>query len=401
MQSIRALSDPLFAVKFQQPALAENHLAAAMAPPHDPRAQGRVFGGCAGDAMKQADIISTLSGLSPDYATTPLTPLAALASELGIARLDAKNEGQRALRSFKSLGGTYAGLRALARHSGCGIAELLSRNASAARLPDLLCASDGNHGLAVAAAARHAGSGARVFLHAHVPENRERRIREMGAEIVRIAGTYDDAVDAALAAARAGEGILVADTTGEENDPVVADVMAGYGVIAFEAKRQYAGQGIAPPTHLFIQAGVGGLAAAMAEGLHEWMAPPARIVVVEPENVPCVRAGLAEGRAIRLPGELDTVAEMLSCGEASTPALRMLMASGALAMIVDEEALHMAVRRLATTDTATGGLATTASGATGLAGLIAAAADPQEAARLELDASSRVMIVISEAALED
>src|SRR3546814_11424321 len=103
----------------------------------------------------------------------------------------------------------------------------------------LICASDGNHGLAVAAAAGFAGGTARIFLHGGVPPNRARRTERRGADIVWIEGTYDDAVAAALAAAQAGDGILVADTTNEPGDPVVAAVVCGHGVFASESSRQF------------------------------------------------------------------------------------------------------------------------------------------------------------------
>jgi len=345
---------------------------------------------------KQAEIATVLSALSPDYAPTPLAALPALAHALGVAQLHAKDEGRRALRSFKSLGGTYAGLQALARHARTDIAALIERREANSELPVLICASDGNHGLAVAAAARHAGSRARVYLHSGVPENRARRIREMGAEIIRIEGTYDDTVDAALHASRNGEGILVADTSGDAEDPVVADVVDGYGVIAHEARRQYDMAGISRPTHVFVQAGVGGLAAAMADGMCGWMDQPAQIVVVEPESVACVEAALERGYSMRLSGDLETSAEMLSCGEASVPALRTLQRYGAKAVRVGEGDLARAVERLAET-----GVSTTPSGAAGFAGLSVAAADPKLCRRLGLDTASRVMIIVSEAALAE
>ena len=347
-----------------------------------------------GEPDRQAEIASVLAGLSPDYAPTPLTPLSALARALGVAQLHAKDEGRRTLRSFKSLGGTYAGLRALARHARTDIATLVAQPGGNRDLPMLLCASDGNHGLAVAAAARHAGSRARVYLHAGVPESRAGRIREMGAEILRIEGTYDDSVDAALHASRRGEGILVADTSEDADDPVVADVVDGYGVIAYEARAQYAASGGPRPTHVFVQAGVGGLAAAMAEGMCGWMDEPSRIVVVEPDSVACVEAALVRGSAIRIPGDLETSAEMLSCGEASAPALRTLIRTGAQAVRVSEGDLARAVERLGDA-----GIPTTASSAAGLAGLMAALDDPGCAGRIGLDAASRVMIIVSEAAL--
>ncbi|MFO1069842.1 MAG: pyridoxal-phosphate dependent enzyme [Geminicoccaceae bacterium] len=347
-------------------------------------------------ARQDADAIAALlMRLSPAYAATPLLDLPRLAARLGVAQLLVKDEGRRMLGSFKSLGGTYAGLRALARHAGTEVPALLA--ARPAGLPPLLCASDGNHGLAVAAAARMAGGPARIYLHSGVPAVRAARIEAEGAEIAWVRGTYDDAVDAAARSARAGGGILVADTTDEPDDPVVGDVMAGYGVMAAEIRRAVDAAGGATPTHLFVQAGVGGLAAAMADGLRGWLAPPAVIVAVEPATTPSVSAALAAGSPVRVAGSLDTVAEMLSCGEASAPALRVLQRQGARAMTVSEEALAAAPVLLHEA----GGPATTASGATGLAGLAAALADAALAAELGLDAGSRVLLLATEADLAD
>jgi diaminopropionate ammonia-lyase len=311
-----------------------------------------------------ADIASELSRLSPEYAATPLLDLPLLAARLGVAQVLAKDEGRRMLGSFKSLGGTYAGLRALARAANMDIAGLIA--AHPAGQPTLICASDGNHGLAVAAAARFAGTRALVYLHGGVPQARARRIMEQGAEIVRTDGTYDDAVDAAAAASRGGIGILVADTTDNPDDPVVRDVMAGYGVIAEEIRHQVEVAHHARPTHLFVQAGVGGLAAAMAEGLGDWLTSPGTIVVVEPEKAAAVAAALAAGRPVRINGDLETTAEMLSCGEASAPALAVLRRHDVNAISVPEHVLEEAPALLR----ACGGPRTTPSGSTGLAGAI-------------------------------
>ncbi|WP_018262275.1 pyridoxal-phosphate dependent enzyme [Methylobacterium sp. WSM2598] len=340
-------------------------------------------------------IAADLRGLDPAYAPTPLRPLPGLASHLGVAQVLAKDEGRRMLGSFKSLGGTYAGLRVLARAAGTDLSGLVAARPTGQ--PTLLCASDGNHGLAVAAAARLAGAAARIYLHAGVPAPRARRIAAWGAEIVRVAGTYDDAVDAAAAAAREGLGILVADTTDDPRDPVVGDVMAGYGVMAAEIRRQVEDAGEARPTHLFVQAGVGGLAAAMAEGLAGWLAPPGSVVAVEPETASCLPAALAANRPVRVPGDLHTRAEMLSCGEASAPALAVLRRRGVRVVTVSEPDLAAAPQLLA----AQGGPATTPSGAAGLAGAVAALRQPGRRADLGLDRASRLLILVTEGALED
>jgi len=352
---------------------------------------------------RAAEIASVLRPLSPDYAPTPLLDLKSLAARLGVAQVLAKDEGRRMLGSFKSLGGTYAGLAALARQQGIGIADLVKQRNDKSKtrvnalsdLPQLICASDGNHGLAVAAAARLAGAACQVFLHAGVPVARAQRIEAQGAAIVRVAGTYDDSVDAAAAFAKANASILIDDTTPDPDAPIVRDVMAGYGVIAHEVRQQVEAAAYARPTHVFVQAGVGGLAAAMAEGVAGWMAPPGRIVAVEPETCACITAAFAQGRVTRIAGDLATAAEMLACGEASAPAFAILRDAGAAVVTVSERALEDAPALLR----ATGGPDTTPSGATGLAGLARVCGDHAKAAQLGLGADSRVLLVISEAAL--
>lgn len=334
-------------------------------------------------------IASELARLSPGYAATPLLNLPQLAARLGVAQVLAKDEGRRMLGSFKSLGGTYAGLRALARAARTDIARLVALRPSGQ--PSLICASDGNHGLAVAAAARFAGASARVFLHSGVPKARACRIEAQGAEVVWVQGTYDDAVDAAATTAREGAGILVADTTDDPNDPIVRDVVAGYGVMAEEIRAQVAEAGHLRPTHLFVQAGVGGLAAAMADGLGGWLAAPGIIVVVEPEAAPAVAAALAAGRPVRVEGNLETTAGMLSCGEASAPALNVLRRHCVEAVCVPETVLDEAPALLR----ACGGPRTTPSGSAGLAGALAASGG-----KLVLGADARLLILVTEAEVE-
>jgi diaminopropionate ammonia-lyase len=183
----------------------------------------------------------------------------------------------------------------------------------------------------------------------------------------------------------------VADTAEDPDDPVVGDVMAGYGIIASEVLRQTEAAGHSPPTHLFVQAGVGGLAAAMAEGLKDWMAPPAAVVVVEPAKCACVAAAFAHDRVIRIQGNLETAAEMLSCGEASAPAMEVLRRRAARAVTVSEADLMDGPRLLQEWH----GPTTTPSGAAGVAGLSRVLND-NGGAGLGLSARSRVLVIITE-----
>lgn len=337
-------------------------------------------------------IVADLRLAFPEFAPTPLLDLPALALQLDVAQVLAKNESCRPLGNFKSLGGTYAGLRALARAAGTDIAGLLRKRR--AGLPSLICASDGNHGLAVATAARLAGADAMIFLPESISEIRVRRIEAQGARIMHVAGTYDDAVDQAAKTAAGGAGILVADTVNNADDPIVGDVMAGYEVIAAEAREQIEAHGHPRPTHLFVQAGVGGLVAALAQTLRNWMASPAKIVVVEPERAACVSAALSRGKVVRLPGDVGTAAEMLSCGEASFPALEILKRLGVECVLVSEDELTAVPGFIE----AHGGPQTTPSGGAAIAGLRKAL--ETRPAPFGLTPESRVLVVVSEGSLD-
>lgn len=304
---------------------------------------------------------------------TSLVELPALARQMGIGRVFAKLENERPLGNFKALGGRVAVARALAKRPS---------------LPKLICASDGNHGLSVAAAAAKAGAKATIYLPTSASPIRADRIESVGGVIHWVNGTYDDAVSAAAAAAAHGEGLLIPDTSPDPNDPVVEDVMAGYGLITQELRTQLP----AHPTHLFVQAGVGGLAAAMAHGLRDFLSDPRCFVIVEPESAACVSAALTAGHPVLIPGALYTSAEMLSCGLASASAIKILKQLDARSILVNEDQLQTTPTLLHNA----GGPRTTPSGAAGLAGLLHAATDPTHRSNHHLTPTSTALVIITE-----
>jgi diaminopropionate ammonia-lyase len=320
-----------------------------------------------------------ISELWPDYRPTSLIELPALARLTSVGRVLVKAEGERPLGNFKVLGGMVVGLRALARAGG------------EAR-PRLICASDGNHGLSVAAAAQRAGTRACVYLPAHVNAGRAARIEALGGEVVRIPGTYDDAVQAAADAAACGAGLLISDTTRDPDDPVVKDVMAGYALLTQELVAQFRDDVRDRPTHVFIQAGVGGLAAAVAEGLLDHLRAPGKLLIVEPEAAACVSRALQAGHIVQLCGDLQTSAEMLSCGLASAAALKILQRHAVDSVLVSEHELQTAVGALRDAS----GPPTTPSGAAGLAGLLHVAAHRALRDQHALHADSTVLLIATE-----
>ncbi|MFC5741113.1 pyridoxal-phosphate dependent enzyme [Dyella tabacisoli] len=331
-----------------------------------------------------------------NYRPTGLIELPALARLTKVGRVFVKAEGERPLGNFKALGGMVAGLRALARAAGVATLQDLNQ-VDRESLPRLICASDGNHGLAVAAAAKRAGTSATIYLPIGVSQVRAKRIEAFGGDVVWIPGTYDDAVHSAAAAVARGEGLLIADTSTNPNDVVVQDVMAGYALITHELIAQFRDDVKERPSHVFVQAGVGGLAAAMAAGLWDLMQEPKRLLIVEPESAACVAQALAAGHPVRIVGALQTSAEMLSCGLASAPALEILQQHDARSVVIDESQLQMAAGVLREV----GGPATTPSGAAGLAGLLHVAAHTELRVQHRLDTNSKVLLVVTEGLVTD
>jgi len=319
-----------------------------------------------------------------DDRATPLLDMPALARRCGVQRVLLKAENERALGNFKSLGGAAAVERMLRQRDW--------PNGGAARL---LCASDGNHGLAVAVAARRFGVSARVYLPASIERWRIERIEREQAEVILVNGSYDDGVACAHAASRAGEGRLVADTSDDANDETVRAVMDGYRSVAREVDEQLKAANLPRPTHLFVQAGVGGFAAAMVAGLKATGMHDFRMVVVEPQAAACVAAALAAGRVVQIQGDLRTCAGMLSCGRASASALATLLAHSARSTLVDETQLVAAPEILKEQ-----GIVTTPSGAAGLAGLIEASSDAEFKRSIALDERSSVLLFATEAGRE-
>ena len=314
----------------------------------------------------------------PGYAPTRLVPLPAIAGEAGIASLHLKDESTRfGLRSFKALGGAYAVAQQVALH-GDGIT--------------VTCATDGNHGRSVAWGARNAGCRAVIFVHETVSQGRADAIAAYGAELRRVPGNYDDAVrHAAETAAREGW-IVVSDTSYPGYDEIPRAVMQGYRLMAEEALAQLPDA----PTHIVVQGGVGGVAAAVAAQA-AIDAPAARVIVAEPDRAACLLASARAGRATTVGGALDTIMAGLACGEPSLLAWQDLDRHAfAFAEVPDDDVAPL-MRRLAAGEPP---VEAGESAVAGLAVLLRAAADPAARRAFGLDASSRVLAFSTEGATD-
>ena len=289
-----------------------------------------------------------------------------IADALGIASLRVKDErGRMGMGSFKALGASYV----IARHAEAG--EAAGRT--------YVTASAGNHGLSVAAGARVFGARSRVYLAETVPAGFAERLRAEGAE-VRVEGADYDASMAAAARYAEAEGLfLLSDSSWEGYDAPPRMLMEGYLAMAAEMAEADA------PDVLLLQAGVGGMAGAVAAYLRgRW--PEAAICVVEPVAAPAVMASIEASGMARGDGP-DSVMGRLDCKEPSLIGLAGLSRDADWCLTVMDAAAERAAARLGAE-----GLATTPSGAAGVAGLIA------HAETLGLGPETCAMAIVTETA---
>lgn len=321
------------------------------------------------------------------YTPTPLHSLTDLARASEVGAIDYKDEGNRfLLGSFKALGGAYA-VRSLALR-----AQDREREGSPSSMT-VACATDGNHGRSVAWAASRFGLNAVIYIHSEVSERRKSEIERYGARVHRVDGVYDDAVRQVKLDGERFGWTIVSDTSYPGYTEIPSLVMQGYTVIPAEAARQRSGL----PTHVFLQCGVGALPAALCAYYRAiYGADAPKIIVVEPVNAACLLASARAGALTEVTGDISTVMAGLACGRPSMLAWEILSRGAFGFMSVPDAEAVRAMRLLASGETGTVPIVSGETGAAGLAGFLLANRSPEMRARLDIDRSSRIMVIGTE-----
>lgn len=337
------------------------------------------------------------------YAPTPLVDLAGVASAAGVGALWYKDEAHRfGLGSFKALGGAYAVLRvlqdALADRGITATASDLMNGAHRDLVSGVtvVCATDGNHGRSVAWGAQMFGCQCRIYIHENVSADREAGIAAYGAQMVRLPGDYDDSVRACARDAEANGWTLVADTNAGGGDARVPTLVTqGYTIIVRELLAQMS----EPPTHVFIPAGVGGLAAAISGAwtMHAGAERP-RMVVVEPHTADCVFRAIATGTPTPLEGDVNSFMACLSAGEVSPVAWPILREAVDDVVTISDASAISAMRALADGRFGDASLISGESGCAPVAAVLALRNHETLRAALGFTSESRVLAIGSEGA---
>ena len=326
----------------------------------------------------------------PEYRPTPLQHCAGLASQLGLGAIYVKDESQRfGLSAFKGLGAVWALHRVRARNSGP---------------MTIAAATEGNHGRAVAWAARQLGLPAVIFIPEHAAVARVDNLRRQGARVELVPGNYDDAVRR-CATESAIHGWQVVSDTGYEGYTEIPEWIAeGYSTLFHEADEQLRIAGLEPPDLVVIQAGVGALLHAAVA--HFRAAAPAPILVaVEPVSADALQASIESpgGGPVPARGRQDSIMAGLNCGNVSLTAWPVVRRGVALFLTVTDAFAEDAMRRLARPAGTDPRIVAGETGAAGLAGLLALRSAPELAPAREwlaLGPSRRVLVVNTEGATD-
>lgn len=337
-----------------------------------------------GTVRHDPELPKKLLAVCPVADVTPLVEPPELAQQLGIDRLAFKDErGRMGLGSFKSLGAAYA----IARMAyGCIGDQVFERVTAALALKGevFTAATAGNHGLSVAAGARVFGAKAVIYIAKTVPAAFEARLKSCGAEVIRAGAEYQASLDAAKKAAKENGWHLLSDTSWPGYEALPLDVMEGYLVMAAEAVDQADAAGWRP-SHVFLQAGVGGLAAAVAVHLRHRWGEDFQIIVVEPIAAPALQASIRAGKPIITEGPISDMGR-LDCKEPSHLALKSLAKLADGFLTVTDDNVTRAIHDLEAFD-----LKTSPSGGAGYTGMKVMIGD-------QLGPDSRVLLFVSEGA---
>ena len=264
-----------------------------------------------------------------NYAPTPLLLLDKLSTELKLKRIFYKDESKRFhLKSFKALGGSYA-VEKITK----GNKEIVISTATA-----------GNHGRSVAWGSKKLELKCKIFISEYVSETRAEAMRCLGADVTRVKGNYEDSLNECIKQSNQNNWQIVQDVAWKNYMLVPKLTMAGYSVMMKEISEQINNQKV---SHIILQAGVGGMAAAMVAGLARYLNHVPQIIIVEPDSAACVLASINTGKIEKISIEKESIMGGMSCGEVSLLPWQILKKSVNYCVTVSDDYISKTIKYLA------------------------------------------------------
>jgi len=329
---------------------------------------------------------SSLHGYTP----TPLVSLDALANELGVGKIYVKDESKRfGLNAFKALGASYA------------IHKWMKENPNA-NVKTFCTATDGNHGRAVAWTAQKLGVKAVIYVPQNTSKARIEAIKSHGAEVVIVNSHYDDTVIRAAADAKENGWQVISDTAYPGYTDIPGYIMSGYSTIFKEEEKSIHDKDECAVDFVFMQAGVGGLAAAGTwYYLNRYANKRPKLVCVEPTDADCLLESIKskDGAIYQSKGKQDSIMAGLNCGTPSLLAWPIIRQGMDLFMSITDDYAEKAMVTLARPVGSDQKIVSGESGAAGLGGLLCLLSDSSMSkakTQLGLGKNSRILIISTE-----
>ena len=264
-----------------------------------------------------------------NYSSTPLRSLNKLSTKLNLNKIFYKDESKRFnLKSFKALGGAYA-------------VEKVSKGNKNITIST---ATAGNHGRSVAWGSQKLGLKCKIFISEHVSESRAKVMRSFGADVIRVKGNYDNSLNECVKQSEKNNWQIVQDVAWPNYKLVPKLTMAGYSVMMKEISNQITNQKI---SHVILQAGVGGMAAAMVAGIARYLDHVPKIIIVEPESAACVLESIKAGEIEKISIEKESIMGGMSCGEVSLVPWEILKNSVDYCVTVSDKYISKTIKFLA------------------------------------------------------
>ena len=264
-----------------------------------------------------------------NYFPTPLISLNKLSKELKLNKIFYKDESKRFnLKSFKALGGAYA------------VEKVTKGNKNIV----ISTATAGNHGRSVAWGSKKLELKCKIFISEYVSEFRAQAMRNFGADVIRVNGNYDNSLKECIKKSKENNWQIVQDVAWHDYKLVPKLTMAGYSVMMKEISEQIKNQKI---SHIILQAGVGGMAAAMVAGIAKYLDNVPKIIVVEPENAACVLESIKTGKIEKISIKKESIMGGMSCDKVSLLPWEILKNSISYCVTVPDNYISKTVKFLA------------------------------------------------------
>ena len=329
------------------------------------------------NSLSKIDIDEAYESISnwEGYSETPLIELNKLSRELNLNKIYYKDESKRFnLKSFKALGGAYA-----VEKISKGNKNIIVATATA-----------GNHGRSVAWGAKRLGLECKIFISEYVSDARGKAMADLGADVIKVSGNYEKSLIECIKQSTNNNWQIVQDVAWKDYMLVPKYTMAGYSVMMKEIVDQIKNDQI---THIILQAGVGGMAAAMVAGIARYLNNIPVTIVVEPDSAACVLESIKTGKIEKIDIKRESLMGGMSCGEVSLVPWEILKNSVKYCISLPDDDIAKTMKLLGNASFSNEKIIAGENSAPGVISLIASCEDEKIREKLKLNNDSNILLI--------